>query len=216
MALEGTVEKVVFSIDGVGAAGLMPLCLKLALQRSMPNCEVRNFFWSHGYGRMLADLKDRAHIRLKASMLASEIEGLRAEQKQVQIVAKSGGSAVALDALALLKPDTVQTVVLLSPAVSPQYDLGPPLQAVQTKLYAFNSSLDQFMLGLGTSVFGTADGIKTRAAGCVGFSAPDRYEKLEEIPWHPRMIRGLNFGTHWGTSMLPFLSEHVVPLLNLE
>lgn len=209
-------RKIVISIDGVGAAGVMPICLKWAFQLNDPSYEVHNFFWSHGYGRMLADLQDRKHISQKSEVLSWTIGDMIADQRQVSVVAKSGGTAVALEALARLEADSVDTVILLSPAVSPGYDLERPLRAVRNKMYAFNSHLDQFMLGLGTSIFGTADGIKTKAAGCVGFDDPDRYDKFQQIPWTPKMLYDLNFGTHWGTSMLPFLSQHVVPLLTVD
>lgn len=209
-------KPVLMIVDGVGAMGFLPHTLRLALRNDGDRFEVRNFVWTHGYGRMLADLRDRPHIIAKAKVLATEMNAIVEERKQLFVVAKSGGTAVALEALAQMPSESVEKLILLSSAVSPSFDLTPALNSVRTKAYAFNSHLDLVMLTFGTSIFGTADGIRTRAAGCVGFSNPERYEKLQEFKWNANMLRTLNTGEHFGTSMYPFLVEYVLPLLRDE
>ena len=62
--------------------------------------------------------------------------------------------------------------MLLSPALSPTYDLAPALSAVRREMVVFWSPLDVIVLGLGTRIFGTIDRIKTVSAGLVGFRGP--------------------------------------------
>jgi|AGTN01.3.fsa_nt_gi hypothetical protein len=205
--------KVLLMLDGVGALGLLPLAMKMAVEQNRLPYEVRNYVWTHGKGRMLADLRDSDHIKLKGEELATIVNGLIADDREPIVIAKSGGTAVALDALSRLATDAVEQAILLSPAVSPQYDLTMPLNAVRRKMYSFNSKYDLFFLALGTSLFGTPDGIKTKAAGCVGFHGASEYAKLHEILWTPEMITTLHFGEHFGTSMLPWLVKYVLPLL---
>jgi len=207
---------VVFTIDGVGGSGFMPASTWLAIKTAGGNYDVRHFVWTHGFGRLVADIRDREHMHEKAATLASTVVELNASGRKVCIVAKSGGSGVALRALELLPPNTVEAIILLSPAVSPEFDLSLAMKAVRSKVYSFNSIYDLFWLGLCTSVVCTADGIKSKAAGCVGFKDANRYEKLEEINWSPMMMRSLHFGTHSGTSMYPFLRTYVIPLLDLH
>lgn len=211
MLNEQLMNQLVITLDGVGAMGPMPMMMRYAYSKR-PDVEVRNFVWTHGYGRMLADLRDRQHMRNKAETLASMVRAERID-RSVSIVAKSGAAGVALQALDLLEPDSVHSVVLLNPAVSPTYDLATSSQAVRRNIYSFHSPYDLFWLGIGTSLFGTADGVRTRAAGCVGFNCAAPVPKLIEIPWLPKMMLSLNFGDHSGTSMLPFLVKYVLPLL---
>lgn len=206
-------DMIIFTVDGVGGAGVMPLTMQYVVKVARANFDVRHFVWTHGFGRIVADIRDRKHMYDKGELLAKTILQLTESGRKVAIVAKSGGTGVALKALELLPANTVETVVLLAPAVSPQFNLTPALDAVRGKMYSFNSSYDLFWLGLCTSLVCTADGVKAVAAGCVGFADPEKYEKLEEITWNALMLRSLHFGTHTGTSMYPFLSAYVLPLL---
>ncbi len=192
----------------------MPWTMNSVVKASRANLEVHHFVWSHGFGQIVADICDRKHMYDKGELLAKTVLEHTSTGRKVSVVAKSGGTGVALKALELLPTNTVETVILLSPAVSPQFDLSMALKAVHGKMYSFNSKYDLFWLALCTSIVCTADGVKTVAAGCAGFANPEKYEKLVEITWNKLMIRSLHFGTHTGTSMYPFLSSYVLPLLN--
>jgi hypothetical protein len=163
---------VVYVVDGAGGSGFTPLVLRRSLAH-LPY-EVRHFRWGTGYGRILSDLTNRENIRQKASELARSIAGYRAavgnEDCRIYLVAKSAGTAVALWALTELAPNTVERAILLSPAVSPTFPLVDALRAVRTDLINFWSPNDLFFLGLGTSLFGTADGVFCKSAGLIGFA----------------------------------------------
>jgi pimeloyl-ACP methyl ester carboxylesterase len=214
---------IVFVIDGVGGFGLVPR----VFERILPECgvrhEVRHFYWSHGFGRWHKDLTDDEHLRTKGGELADEIMGWQTHHPSdpVYIVAKSGGTAVALHALGELPDKSIQRAILLAPAVSPDFDLEPALRAVHRELVSFWSPHDKWILGFGTTIFGTADGVSGEGAGKVGFQVPERqrrarpelYGKLRQVPWEPSMRKTGNLGTHLGTSMPDFVRVYVAPLL---
>ena len=65
----------------------------------------------------------------------------------VFLVAKSGGSGVAVKALELLDERDRRTRGLLAPALSPAYDLTAALRAVRREIVVFWSPLDVIVLG---------------------------------------------------------------------
>jgi hypothetical protein len=215
-------QGIIFLIDGVGGFGFTSKVLEKTLQDAGVAHELRTFNWSHGFGRWHADLTDDSNFRSKASDLADAVMDFRIRSNgPVYFIAKSGGTAIALTALAQLPPNSVERCVLLSSAVSPDYDLVPALCAVRTELVSFWSPRDKVILGLGTSIFGTADGVMGQSAGLVGFRMPDnadgeivlQYRKLRQVEWDSTMRKTYNFGTHIGTSMPQFVRNYVVPLV---
>jgi hypothetical protein len=226
MALSG--KSITVAMDGVGGTISMPLSLKLAMKmRGEVDHSVRVFFWTHGVWQPIRDLTDKIHIESKSDELHTLLSTLIAEGHNVHLVAKSGGCIVAVRALEKLSLSAVDasvgSVVLLSPAISPDYDLSEALSVVRDGLHSFYSVYDRLYLDLGTTIFGTSDGVKGPSAGCVGFRAPEnltgerlqasQYAKLRQVPWHPSMLKFLHIGLHLGNSMLPWLIQHVVPLL---
>jgi hypothetical protein len=139
----------------------------------------------------------------------------------VFMVAKSAGSAVVVQALEQLPPNSVDLAVLLAPAFSSTYDLSAALRAVKGEIVVFWSPFDVFMLGLGTLLFGTVDRVCCRGAGLVGFRLPpaasadtrEAYRRLRQVPWRlPMAITGY-CGGHFGTNLPTFLARYVLPLL---
>jgi len=214
---------VIFTIDGVGGFNIATTAMALTFKLAGLPHKIEQLYWSHGFGRWLIDLQDKQRLEDKAQELAQRVLALYQSGVEVYIVAKSAGCAIALKALSILPAESVRKVVLLAPAVSPEYSLTPALRAVKDKLFAFWSPNDAFILGLGTTIFGTADGAHRRSAGMIGFKAPhpqtsdgetlSLYAKLQQIKWQPSMVLTLNCGDHQGSVMVPFLHSHVVPLL---
>jgi pimeloyl-ACP methyl ester carboxylesterase len=173
-------------------------------------------------------LTDVANRDRQARLLADEIQRFRAAQPVYPafLVAKSGGSGVVVKALELLDDESVETVVLLAPALSPGYDLTPALRAVRREIVVFWSPLDVFILGAGTRLLGTADRVRSVAAGMVGFHVPapvhlepertGQYAKLRQIRWRPRMAATGYLGGHFGPDSPMFLRRYVVPLLRVD
>ena len=135
------------------------------------------------------------------------------------LTAESGGTGVAVWALERLPKNVeVQSLLLIAPALSPEYDLTEALRHVRGKAYAFISGGDWFMLGAGTRLYGTIDGKRTEAAGLVGFHRPPRadagqYHKLVEMKYDPNWIIWGNFGSHSGGMSSAFARHVLAPLL---
>jgi hypothetical protein len=214
---------VVFLVDGVGGFETMVTAARVAFPLAGVQHELREFNWSHGWGHILRDLQDNPHLLRKGYELSEQIRKQKEAEPErpIYVVAKSGGTAIALAALEQLKPATVERVILLSAAVSPNYDLRPAFKATRGEIVSFHSVMDQIVLGIGTKRFGTADRVFGPSAGLRGFTPPpypndpewEAYRRLVQIPWQPTMLLEGNPGLHVGTSLPTFLGAEVAPWL---
>jgi hypothetical protein len=208
--------------DGVGGLDLCGTGLRYVMGAQRLPFVVKVVPWGHGWGRWHADLTRTANRDAWARDMADEVTGFRnrpgGAEAPVCLVAKSGGSGVAVKALELLPAGAVDTAVLIAPALSPSYDLTRALQAVRREMVAFWSPLDLIVLGAGTRVFGTIDRVRTVSAGLVGFRPPAgaqrvQYAKLRQVRWGPKMATTGYLGGHVGADSPAFLKKYVVPLL---
>ncbi len=222
---EQPVRGVIIVIGGVGGMDVLAASANLAWPRAGVKHEIREFVWTHGRGKPFTDLQDRDHLRAKAAELADYIRRLKAENpnRPIFIVAKSGGTGLALLAAELLPANTLERMILLSAAVSPDFDLRRALLATHGEIVSFHSANDQVILNLGTRQFGTIDGVHGPSAGLHGFRLPDMhtlsdddrdlYRRLVQIPWSPSRLLELDNGSHTSTSLPIFLATHVAPWL---
>jgi hypothetical protein len=166
-------------------------------------------------------LHARARNDAQAQKVADAITWrFRADPRiKIYLTAHSGGNGIAVWALEKLPPDVkVQAVLLLAPALSPGYDLSAALRHVRDKVYAFSSPYDSVVLGVGTTLFGTMDGVKVDAAGRVGFTVPPsadqrEYAKLVQKPYDKAWLEWGNIGDHIGAMAMPFAAHVLAPLL---
>ncbi len=214
---------VVFVVGGVGGWDPLGPAARLALPHAGVPYEIREVRWTHGIGRILRDLQDTRHLLAHASALAAEVRRLKEEhpERPIYLIGHSAGTGLVLAALEHLPPATVERTILLSPAVSPRYDLRPALRATRREIISFHSVLDRFWLDWGTSQFGTVDRFYMPAAGVHGFVVPDPldtegevlYARLVQIGWTPKMLLEHHAGWHHSTVLPGFLTHHVVPWL---
>ena len=168
----------------------------------------------------MTDTKNRD---ARAQEMADEVTEFRSRVPGVPVylVGKSGGTGVVVRTLELLGADAVEAAVLLSPALSPRYDLSKALAAVRREMVVFWSPFDLVVLGLGTQLFGTIDRVRSVSAGLVGFRVPETladahpggYAKLRQVRWQPGMAATGYLGGHVGPDSPAFLKKYVVPLL---
>jgi hypothetical protein len=169
----------------------------------------------------LAALWSRQRNEREAAAIADKIVSIFKSDPlaQITVTAHSGGVGVAVWALERLpKGVQVQTMLLLSGALSPQYDLSKALRHVCGKAYSFSSVNDAVVLGAGTRMFGTIDGVDCDAAGRVGFSTPPgadpaAYQKLVPRPYQQAWIKLGNIGDHIGTLQTLFAQHVLAPLV---
>jgi hypothetical protein len=215
-------EALVLIADGVGGLDLCGTGLRYVASSLQLPYRVRVVSWGHGFGRWYADLTKTENRDARARELAVEIaeSRARAPATRVFLVGKSGGTGIVVGALERLEPDAVEAVVLLSPALSPGYDLARALTAVRREMVVFWSPFDVIVLGLGTILFGTIDRVRSVSAGLVGFRRPGPddlrhavYAKLRQVRWRPEMAATGYLGGHVGPDSPAFLKKYVVPLL---
>jgi pimeloyl-ACP methyl ester carboxylesterase len=218
-------QGLVLVADGVGGLDLCGTGLRYVMGALKIPYLVKVVTWGHGLGRWHADLTNATNHDLRAGEIADVVAAYRSEYRDaaVFLVGKSGGTGLVVKALERLPDDTVEAAVLLSPALSPAYNLAPALRAVRREMVVFWSPLDVIVLGAGTRIFGTIDRIKTISAGMVGFRSPApgdeetraRYRKLRQVRWGPKMAATGYLGGHVGPDNPAFLRKYVVPLLRV-
>ncbi|MCS7045689.1 MAG: alpha/beta hydrolase [Gemmataceae bacterium] len=207
---------VVFVLDGSGRIRLMTDDLQAAVAHAGLSLEVREFDWSHGVGRVFADLRNRWHHDAQGAQLAATLVAERKDDPQARlyVVAHSAGAAVVLAAVDRLPPKTLQRIILLAPAVSAGVDLRPALKATRQGVDVFYSSFD--LIARGLSLTGTTDGSTAASAGATGFSSPtdDSSAALRQYPYTSEMAATGHRGGHYGWTKYGFLRDYVVPLLD--
>jgi pimeloyl-ACP methyl ester carboxylesterase len=220
---EGAETGLVLVADGCGGVELCEMAIRQVMSEHGGTCRVEPVPWGHGFGRWFADLTDVAnHEAQSKGIVATVLDWIeRNPSKPVFLVGKSGGTWIVVKALEDLPAGSVEAVVLLSAAISPDYDLSKALRAVNRRMVSFWSPLDVVVLGLGTWLFKTTDRVRSFSAGLVGFRRPEPlgdegqrlYDKFEQIRWGPKMARTGYFGGHVGPDSPAFLRKYVVPLL---
>jgi pimeloyl-ACP methyl ester carboxylesterase len=189
------------------------------MRRGGLDAQVRIHDWTNGNPGLPA-LGGYDRNRAEAKTITAELLDIaRADpQRRIIITSHSGGGAMAIWALEDLPEDVkIDTLVMLAPAISPDYDLSKALSHVKGKAYAFSSNLDAID-GFGTKTFGTMDRIKTESAGYGGFVMPQtadaaQYAKLLNIPYDRAWLRYGNAGEHIGTMTPAFAAQVLAPLI---
>jgi pimeloyl-ACP methyl ester carboxylesterase len=166
----------------------------------------------------------RKRNEAEADKLAEKLRKLAQEdpKRRINLIAHSGGSGIAAWALERLPDDVkIDTLVFIAPALSQRYDLSKALRHVRGKLYAFTSENDVIVLGAGTRMFGTIDGVNEDASGMRGFTMPDdadaeQYKKLVHMRYDAAWMDHGNIGDHIGGMGRTFAAKVIAPLFDQE
>ena len=207
-------------LPGIGGYRNIDRRLLVGLEDGGVRGEISHYDWTTadpGLGSLLARKRNNEEATNVAQII---LEHYRANPSgHITLSAHSGGAGILTWALEQLPADVmVDSVVLMAPALSPSYDLSKALHHVRGHMYVFSSEHDVAVLGIGTSMFGTIDGVKTEAAGKVGFKMPTtaesaQYEKLVQMPYDRDWSKYDNWGEHIGTMSREFGREVIAPLL---
>src|SRR5262245_32585165 len=128
----------------------------------------------------------RAHERNEATAaaIAAEIADWRRAHPDAPfyLVGYSGGGGMATLITAALPDDVaIDRLILVAPAVSPDYPLAERVVPHVRELVVNYASDRDLQVGWGTNEFGTIDREYTRSAGAVGFNAA--HERVLEYFW---------------------------------
>lgn len=220
----GTGDNVVFVVRGAnghngGIAGIMR-----QVHTARPDASVQAFEWGAPACLFIRNFNSRTIHNSAEEALADRLARWHAEHQhsRIDIVAHSAGCGVALGAMRRLPSDLrIGDVVLLAPSVSPQYDLAPALSRVDGLMHVFHSDRDSLFLHWRTSTFGTYDGVKSPAAGNVGFTGTEQLPeplraKLVQHPYDPDWTKYGAAGGHFDAKKPAFVRAVIVPLLATE
>jgi pimeloyl-ACP methyl ester carboxylesterase len=210
----------VLHLNGIGGERSMDRWLVQGLAQGGLDAKYQIYDWTGDEAGMLALTDVKLH-KAESAKVAQMITDDRRQHPADRFIltCHSGGAAIAAWALAQLPVDiSIDTWVMLEPALSPEFDLSKALAHVTGKTYAFSSINDAIVLGAGTRLMGTMDRINTDAAGLVGFKRPpsgDRveYEKLVNIRYDTAWMRFGDMGDHIGPLLRPFARNVIAPLL---
>jgi pimeloyl-ACP methyl ester carboxylesterase len=220
--VEGPVAGVVYVANGAGDPRTLSDNLTRVVRATGAPLEIRTVDWSLGYGRYIADQVVHANHLDQGRRLATDIVAYRQSYptRRIYLLGHSAGCAVVLAAAESLPPDSVNGLVLLAPSVCHKYDLRRALSSARDGIDVFYSGRDRLFLGLGITVFGTAERECRTAAGQTGFTpvvtGPDDaalYGRLRQHAWDPAVEWTGNGGGHFGTNEPAFLRAYVLPLL---
>jgi pimeloyl-ACP methyl ester carboxylesterase len=164
----------------------------------------------------------RAHDRnlATAAAIAAEIAQWRRAHPHapLYLVGYSGGGGMAtLVTAALPEGVSIDRLVLVAPAISPDYPLSTEvLPHVREHVVNYASDRD-LQVGWGTSTFGTIDRKNTYSAGAIGFT--DAHERVLEYRWSSADLGLGHSGNHlaylgrrWqAAKLLPALDPSVDP-----
>ncbi|MGA2498890.1 MAG: hypothetical protein ABSH20_14200 [Tepidisphaeraceae bacterium] len=207
-------------LPGIGGQRITEEWLLNGLKAGGLDAEYRVYDWTDGdigLPALLAYDANLARARKISESLAERIRKI--PDQRIIVCSHSGGCGLAVWTLESL-PDELQidSLVMIAPALSPQYDLTRALRHVRGKLYVFSSPAD-IIVGAGTKVFGTIDGVKTEAAGLHGFECPagadkNQYAKLVPLPYRSEWFALYgNAGTHICPMRTAFARGFIAPLL---
>jgi hypothetical protein len=207
-------------LPGIGGERSMDRRMTRGLKDGGWDGTIAIYDWTEHDPGLDALMNKQRNLREAAKVAGQIEERLKKDPNlEITLTSHSGGTGIAVWALERMPNGMkVQTLVLLASALSPEYDLSKALGHVRGKAYVFYSENDQVVLGAGTKLFGTIDGVKSESAGLVGFREPPdadktQYEKLVQKPYDKGWIAFQNIGNHVGCMSEPFAQNVLAPML---
>ena len=207
-------------LPGIGGYRSVDRGMLRGLREGGYNERIRVHDWTGadaGLAALMATQRHKDESQHVAQIILDELEVN--PKTRITVSAHSAGAGIIAWALEQLPPDKkIDTLLLIAPALSPTYDLSRAMSHVRNKVYVIYSPYDSAVLGMGTKMFGTVDGVKVEAAGKVGFKAPpnadkQQYEKLVQIAYRSDWVKLGNIGDHIGGLSRPFAKAVLAPLL---
>lgn len=213
-------------LPGIEGESVLTRSVALGLDEGHVEQAIEVFDWTLPLpGAYLFNLTDLERNRQQARKLADRILRFRDEHPAapVFVLGHSGGGGVATLAVEALPAECrIDMLLLLAPALSPNYDLSAALRRTRYGIHNFYSPLDVGFLTVGTTVFGGIDREHGASAGALGFSPPAtlsrtdkrQYDaKLRQTRWNIRLARSGATGGHLGWASSKFAREHLAPMI---
>lgn len=184
-------------LPGVGNTRFQLAGFVEAASRQLPNFDVEVRTWGTPF-LTLHNLQAHERNVATAAEIASEIATWRRKHpadKFYLVGYSGGGGMVTLITAALPNDVAIDRLILVAPAISPDYPLAETVMPHVRELVVNYASNRDLQVGWGTQEFGTIDRKYTRSAGAVGFHAAD--ERLLEYFWSTPDSGLGHRGNHW-------------------
>lgn len=206
-------------LPGVGNTRFHLAGFVAAAEAELPRFDVEVRPWGVPF-MTIHNLRNYEHNEATAAAIAAEIADWRRAHPDAPfyLVGYSGGGGMAtLVTAALPEGVSIDRLVLVAPAISPNFPLaGEVMPHVREYVVNYASERD-LQVGWGTRTFGTIDRKNTASAGAVGFAAP--HVRLLEYRWSEADAPFGHAGNHlaylsarWqAAKLLPALDPSVGP-----
>ncbi|MFP4054744.1 MAG: serine aminopeptidase domain-containing protein [Phycisphaerae bacterium] len=152
----------------------------------------------------------------RAADLAGLLTARRREHpdRPLHVIGYSCGGWVALRAVEMLPPDVkVDSLCLMGAAVSPGRDLSVAGGKVRRPIVVVSSLCDWLIVGLGTTVFGTADRAYVPSMGMLGALGQGR--AVRNLRWRPSWILLGHLGGHFSHCAAAFMHKRVAVAMGI-
>jgi len=183
LAGRSTVHGRLLILPGVGNTQFHLAGFVAGAERQLPEFEVTVRTWGVPF-MTIHNLRAYERNVATAASIAAEIAAWRRAHPNelFYLVGYSGGGGMATLITAALPDDvSIDRLILVAPAISPDYPLAAEVLP-HVREFAVNYSSDRdLQVGWGTQTFGTIDRKNTASAGAVGFALSD--ERLLERRW---------------------------------
>jgi pimeloyl-ACP methyl ester carboxylesterase len=183
-------------LPGVGNTRFHLAGFVAAAETQLPRFEVEVRPWGVPF-MTIHNLRAHERNEATAAAIAAEIATWRRAHPDapLYLVGYSGGGGIATLVTAALPDDvSIDRLVLVAPAISPDYPLDAEvLPHVREHVVSYASERD-LQVGWGTRTFGTIDRKNTASAGAIGFAAP--HERLLEYRWSAADLAVGHAGNH--------------------
>ena len=212
----------VLLLPGIMGAGPSIGGIKRLIENELSDTSVQIYDWTRVEQRTfaLANLTRYSLNLARGQALTNQMVAWRRAHADVNlyVVAISGGVGIALFSADSLPEDFhLRRMVLLSGAVSPQYDLTRAMHVSDKGILAYSSVGDTCILRDGTRRYGTMDRVYSESAGYSGFVRPDGDQSnLRQLYWKKGDRRCGNDGRPQGALARPYFREFILPFLRDE
>ena len=204
----------VLILPGVGNTRFHLAGFVAATEAQLPRFEVEVRPWGVPF-MTIHNLRAHERNEATAAAIAAEIAEWRGTHPDAPfyLVGYSGGGGMATLVTAAL-PDgaRIDRLVLVAPAISPDYPLGTEVLP-HVREYAVNYASERdLQVGWGTRTFGTIDRKNTASAGSTGFTT--EYERLLEYRWSHADAPFGHAGNHLAYLSARWQAAKLLPVLD--
>ncbi|MGA3066491.1 MAG: hypothetical protein ABSF29_06545 [Tepidisphaeraceae bacterium] len=213
----------VIIVPGVGGDGPDYGGVAHALADAGCKDQIQVFDWGYHWPLFFINISSGNLHQETETKLAALITARRAQNSRTRIVliGHSAGAGVILGTLAKLSDatGTVGPIILLAPAVSPDYDLRPALGHCCV-IHVFYSSEDDFWQGWGPTITGEYDGSHRAGAGRYGFTLKgldvEQKNRVDQQPYRKQWDALGVHGGHFDWLSHDFVMKILEPLVEQD